>query len=321
MPLLSHKAKQFLWWSVKITIVILAAFFIYNRIHRQSFLLIRDKISNINISSLYLYITIILVLTTINWILECKKWHLLGSLISKISLKQSISQTLIAHLSGFVTPAKAGDYGAKALFFSIEHRKKILFLNFIGNMYQMIATLFFGFLGLGIIAFFTNGTAIFFWGLALFMTFICYQILPKLLRQCNWTLKGNAWHKVKKYWKTISLAIKKKVRFLSFMRYLVFAHQFYFILYILNADITYGFAIACIGAMYLLSSIIPVMQLLDVVVRGGVAVWVFSWFYVSEEIIVTTVLIMWLSNVVLPLLPGAYFLFTSDRPTFTKSSQ
>lgn len=319
MPRLSHKAKQFLWWTIKIAIVLLASYFIHSRLDNDILSTIQYQILEIDTLSLYLYISILL-LTLVNWALECKKWHLLSNHIKQNTVSNSISQTLIAHLSGFITPAKTGDYGAKVLFYVPEQRKKILFLNFIGNMYQMIATIFFGFIGLGIIAFFTDGMAIFFWGLSLFISFILYNLLPKVLRSFNWSLKGNAWHKVKNYWKTIPIKIKKGTLILSFARYIVFAHQFYFLLIILGASISYPFAMAAIGAMYLMSSIIPVMQLLDVVVRGGVAVWIFSWYNVPEEIIIVTVFIMWFSNVVLPLLPGTYFLITSPSPVFKKDA-
>jgi len=274
---------------------------------------LKYQLSKIDTSLLYLYITIILTFSIANWFFEIKKWQVLVRCFKEIRFRESAHQTLTSNLVGFITPAKAGDYGAKALFYESDYRKKVLFLNFVGNMYQLLATTVFGFLGLGIIAFFTSGNAIFFWGLSIFMTFVLYQMLPKVLRSLNWSLKGNAWYKIKRFWKRLSKTIKKQVRLLSFLRYVIFAHQFYFILFILGAEIDYAFAMSCIAAMYLLSSLVPVMQLLDVVVRGGVSVWVFSWFNVAEEIVLASVLVMWFCNVVLPLLPGVYFLLISRK--------
>ena len=313
MPRLSQKSTQLLWATLKILIVVLAGFFIYNKLDSHALNSLKYQLSEINTSSLYFYIIIILLFTAANWFFEFKKWQVLVGYFSQLSFRESAQQTLTAHLAGFVTPAKAGDYGAKALYYPKEQRKKILFLNFIGNMYQLLATLVVGFIGLGIIALFTSGTAIFFWGLSIFMTLVFYQILPKILRRFNWSLQGSAWHKVKNFWKAVPKDIKSKTRLYSFIRYAIFAHQFYVILLMLGADIPYVFAMSCIAAMYLLSSVIPVMQLLDVVVRGGVAVLVSGWYFVPEEIVLSTVLIMWLCNVVLPLLPGAIFLFKNKK--------
>lgn len=316
---LSHKATQFLWATIKILIVVLAGYFIYSKLDRYSLASLRYQLFDNKSLSLYLYIPIILLFTIGNWYLESKKWQILVKQISELSFRESVRQVTTAHLAGFITPAKAGDYGAKALYYAPEIRKKVLFLNFIGNMYQLLATLVFGFLGLGIIALFTGGTAIFFWGLTIFMTYIGYQLLPKLLRKFKWTLQGNPWHKIKQFHTSISKKIKKKARLLSFLRYVLFAHQFYLLLYVLGSDLHYVFTMSCIGAMYALSSLIPVMQLLDVVVRGGIAVWVFSWFKVDQEIVLATVLIMWILNVVLPLLPGAYFLVLTKTPKVAKT--
>jgi len=319
MPRLSHKATQLLWATLKILIVLLAGYFIYDKLDRGDLRSLQFQLSEISTSSLYLYIIIILLFTAANWFFEIKKWQTLVSINRLVRFRESAIQTLTAHLVGFVTPAKAGDYGAKALYYPKQQRKQILFLNFIGNMYQLLATLIFGSIGLGVIAFFTSGTAIFFWSLSIFMALVLYQILPKILRSVHWTLKGNPWYKIKKYWKSIAAPIKKKVRLFSFIRYIIFAHQFYLILYLLGATTSYPFVMACICATYLVSSIIPVMQLLDVVVRGGVAVLIFGWFNVPEEIVLSTVLLMWLLNVVIPLLPGAYFLLVQKQTSNIKT--
>ncbi|WP_405222159.1 lysylphosphatidylglycerol synthase domain-containing protein [Dokdonia sp. Asnod1-B02] len=313
MPRLSHKATQLLWATLKILIVVLAGYFIYSKLNRSALINLQFQLSEINTSLLYFYIIIVLLFTVANWFFEFKKWQVLVGYFSQLSFRESVQQTLTAHLAGFVTPAKAGDYGAKALYYPKEQRKKTLFLNFIGNMYQLLVTLVVGFVGLGILALFTSGTAIFFWGLSIFMTLVLYQILPKVLKRFNWSLKGNAWYKIKSFWKAIPKDIKRKTRLYSFIRYAIFAHQFYIILLMLGADIPYVFAMSCIAAMYILSSVIPVMQLLDVLVRGGVAVLVFGWYFVPEEIVLSTVLIMWLCNVVLPLLPGAIYLFKNKK--------
>jgi hypothetical protein len=62
--------------------------------------------------------------------------------------------------------------------------------------------------------------------------------------------------------------------------------------------------------MYLLSSLLAVMQLLDVVVRGGVAVLIFGLATTDESALLIITLIMWLLNVALPIIPGSYFILT-----------
>ena len=68
----------------------------------------------------------------LNWFFEIFKWKVLASHCERISLKESTKQVLKAHITSLITPAKIGEYGAKALFFKASYRKKILFLNVIG---------------------------------------------------------------------------------------------------------------------------------------------------------------------------------------------
>jgi hypothetical protein len=59
--------------------------------------------------------------------------------------------------------------------------------------------------------------------------------------------------------------------------------------------------------MYLFVSVIPTIFIFDLVVRGGVAVWLFSMVGVSELTILSTVLSMWLLNFVFPAIWGSFY--------------
>lgn len=321
MPRLSNKAKHLLWSVIKILILIVAGYLILTKLESSSVSQLSESLEHVSWARGAIYIFLMFLLSGVNWFLEVWKWQILVGYFEELRFRESINQTFTAHLLGFITPAKTGDYGAKTLFYQPSDRKKILFLNFIGNMYQLQATLIFGAIGLGIIALFTNGTALFFWGLSIFMGFILYQIIPKVLRSLGWTLKGNAWHKIKKFWKSIPQKLRKNVRILSLLRYAIFSHQFYILLLILGLELSYPFTMACICATYVLSSLVPVMQLFDVIVKGGVAVLVFSRFYVPEEIVLATILLMWFFNVILPLVLGGYFLSLLSLPNLKTTSQ
>ena len=71
-----------------------------------------------------------------------------------------------------------------------------------------------------------------------------------------------------------------------------------------------------ITSMYLLSSIIPALSIFDVVIKGSVAVFVFSFLEINQLIILSIITIMWLLNFVLPSIIGSYFvlLFKIPKP-------
>ncbi|WP_146035218.1 hypothetical protein [Formosa algae] len=91
---------------------------------------------------------IITLLSQLNWFFEILKWKLLVQSVKSIPFKTAIEQTLGAHTASLFTPNRIGDYGAKALYFAWELRPKIVGLNGIGNLAQMLITTILGSIGL-----------------------------------------------------------------------------------------------------------------------------------------------------------------------------
>lgn len=56
--------------------------------------------------------------------------------------------------------------------------------------------------------------------------------------------------------------------------------------------------------------LVPMLFFFDVVVRGGVAVWLFSYLQVPELIVLSTGLAMWLLNFVIPSIIEGFYVLT-----------
>jgi hypothetical protein len=203
-----------------------------------------------------------------------------------------------------MTPNKIGEYGAKALFFEKSIRKKMLTLNLIGNLYQLLATLIFGLFGMYLLfdnipfSLELNIKK----GMAVLVIFVL--IIGILFKFYNW---GKILQKIVNYWKSISTTKHYKVFMLSVLRYVVFSHQFYFLLLLFGIEIEYLQVMSIIFSMYLLASIIPSLTIFDWAVKGSIAVWLFSFEGVNELIIVTITTVMWLLNFGIPALLGSVF--------------
>jgi hypothetical protein len=91
--------------------------------------------------------------------------------------------------------------------------------------------------------------------------------------------------------------------------------MFYGMLLFFNANIPFSEAMPLIFAMYLLVSILPTLFIFDVVIRGGVAVWLFSFAGIPELTVLSAVLAMWLFNFVIPALFGGFFVLTYQPTT------
>lgn len=310
MITISNKSKQFLWLVFKLSIVILLGFFIYDRLMNQdelswnSFSIALSNSSLVSFSS----ILILLVLTIINWFLEIYKWKLLASQVKSLSFKDALIQSLSSLSFSLLTPNRIGEYGAKALYYEKKDRKKVILLNFIGNFHQLLATLILGFIGV-----FFNDTFTEYEFSKPVQIFIRILSIagPVTVIILNSIKKYKDWRK--SLWKRLDY-ITKKLNFqifgLSLLRYIVFSHQFYFLIWIFNLNISYEASMAAITTVYLFASIIPMLSLFDFVLKGSMAVVVFSTFGFPSSVILSITTLMWILNFVFPSILGSYYVLT-----------
>lgn len=303
-----YKTTQFPLLFAKLAIVTLAFWFIFSKLFenaQDSLKFWADAVSHEQIPVL-LWISLIL-LSVGNWFFEIKKWQLLASQIKPISFTEAVNQTLSSFTASVFTPNRIGEYGAKSLFFEKKDWKKIVFLNFVGNITQLTVTVFFGLLGLLILYKFIELP---FSNSKIFMVGGLLLLIPAVLlffRNKKLNIKGYSLEKLKEYFRNINARTKFNLVSFSTLRYLLFSHQFYLFLMIFGADLNYFEAISAIFVVYLFASALPSIFVLEAVVKGSVALWVFSFFQIEEMVVLSSVGFMWLFNFGIPAILGSYF--------------
>ena len=300
-----RKAKQFYTAVVKLLVVGAAFYFIYIKIAANSALNwveFQNKfLGNCSIIS----ISVLLLLSILNRYLEILKWQNLVSTIKPISISESAAHVLSGATAGVFTPNGVGDYASKLFYFDKSNSKKILLLNFLSNSAQMLVTVIFGIIG---IIYFNNIVDIIS-SEKIFLILIVLTIFVMLIFLIRNVEVRNV--SAQKLWNKIHLISKEvhlKNMLLSIARYLIFSHQFYFLLLIFNVDLPYLSLMSGILAMYFVSSSLPTFQILDFAVKGSVAVFFFGLLGVNDWIIIFTAAVMWLLNVVAPAVIGSYFI-------------
>ncbi|WP_158293184.1 flippase-like domain-containing protein [Tamlana fucoidanivorans] len=264
-------------------------------------------------------ICVVVGLSVLNWFLEIVKWKILVSGVKKTRFSSALHQSLGALTASLFTPNRIGEYGAKALYFTADLRKRIVLISILGNLLQMGVTLCFGVLGFTLLFFnfnFKTNLASFVW--APFLLFIIILLSLFLLKKSNISIKGvslKTWVTHVTHFSKIRL---RKAIVLSIARYITFTSQFLFLLLLFNLNIDYIYALSLIALTYLLASVIPSIFIFDVVVKSSVAAYLFSLAGISETPIVCITTIMWLLNFVLPSLFGSYCIM---QFTFPKKSQ
>ncbi|SHI33729.1 lysylphosphatidylglycerol synthase domain-containing protein [Flavobacterium terrae] len=307
MITVSDKAKQFLILLLKLCIVGGAFYFIYDRLAHDNQLnwsqfnkLLIEKASIGNVC-------FILFLSFLNRYLEILKWKNLVNFIKPITIWESTKQVMGALTLALFTPNGIGEYAGKALFFEKEKSKKIVFLNLICNGIQMILTVIFGTFGLlyfnASFNIITPKSVILIFGL-----FIVLLSLSFFMKRIN--IKGYSLEKLIHKINVIPKKIHQKNILLAVARYLTFSHQYYVLFLILDVQLPYLSLMAAITSVYFLASALPSFQFLDFAVKGSVAVYFFGLLGVNEWIVVFVTTLMWFLNTVLPVVIGAYFVFT-----------
>lgn len=320
---LQHKTKQFLFLLVKLAIIVGAFYFIYNKVVHNEQLDFSVFISQLEtqIFNNYDILFSLLVFTFLNWFFEILKWKILVSSVQKISFLNATKQSLGSLTASLFTPNRIGEYGAKAIYFNKGNRRKIMLLNLLSNISQMTTTVVFGIIGL-----------------TYFLTHFNVEIEVFRLRRMVYVLiallffifagkfgykkfRGFYIDKIITFVKKIPLKVHFITILFSFIRYLIFSHQFYFLLVIFGISIDYKTAIALISSMYLLASLVPSLTFFDWLIKGSVAVWIFSFIGNNELIIITITLLMWLLNFGLPAILGSYFVLNFNFSTTLASAK
>ncbi|MFD1062979.1 lysylphosphatidylglycerol synthase domain-containing protein [Winogradskyella litorisediminis] len=314
---LPYKSKQFFIAIIKLSIIVGATYYIYNRIANNSeidfsefkAILIKNEVFSAK------NIIFLLILTFFNWFFEIMKWKKLVSKVKKITFFEALEQSLGGLTASLITPNRIGDYGAKAVYFNKSHRKQIVFLNLIGNAYQMSVTTIIGLIGFTLF-YFKYDLELNFRKVSRFLIIIVVVtgFFAFGLKQSSFKIKGFSVERVINY--VISLPKHTHILtfFFSLIRYAIFSFQFYFLLTIFGVNIDYKSAMITISSMYLISSIVPSLAVFDVLIKTSAAVYLFAFLGVDELTIVSISLLMWLLNFVIPSIFGSYFVLNFRLP-------
>ena len=148
--LLPNSMRHLVFVLIKLSIVIGASYYIYSKLVHNSTLDIDHFITILQENNVFKLknILVLIGLSCLNWLLESIKWKVLVTNITSISLFNAIEQSLGSLTASLFTPNRIGEYGAKAIYFAKPYRKKVLGLTLAGNLSQLLATVFFGLIGL-----------------------------------------------------------------------------------------------------------------------------------------------------------------------------
>ncbi len=246
---------------------------------------------------------ILIVFSLINWWLEIKKWQFLARNVQNIDFKTALKQSLIGFSLASITPNRIGEYGAKAVFYPKQDRKKILALNFVGNTTQLLSTLFFG--SLSIVFLFFLKKADFFRVAALTNIQYFYLLFVLFFSLIFYLFVFKKFN----YPDILDKTVFYKSFVFSVARYLIFSTQFFLLYIFWSSQTNLLLVLMAIYLSYFLSSLLPVLIFTDWAIKGSISLWVFTKLGLMSSIVLKIVGFMWIFNFLIPFFTGIVLLW------------
>ncbi len=249
----------------------------------------------------------VLLLMPVNWLLEAMKWKVLARPHSKITTRQAFQGVLSGLSLGFVTPHGIGDYAGRLLSLQGHSRGQLLGSIWLGRAMQMSVTGLFGIVGVWI---FIHKAPLpvpmisYWW----WMVVVLGVLILAALYQSKVKVFGQ---RVRYYFAMIREYHWQEyiqIFTLSLGRYVVFSTQYLLILYIFEIPLPVHILFAGVSWMFLMKSIVPSFNFLsDLGVRELSVLTFFDLYQVSQPAVLTSSLLLWMINILIPVLIGLYF--------------
>ena len=275
---------------LKYVVSCIALFYIAYRIYTTTF----------SVSDLYHFLNPVMLIFIIllsfgNWTFEILKWKIVIQTFEKISFKKAAYETLVAYTYGLITPFNSGNYFKKILFYSKKHSKKIVFLNLSKGIYQMMTTIIFGSWGVYYLMDNIDARAFnqqTFLIITSFIGLVVFVVFRK---------------KIIAYIKNIPVKVHIQLFLFSVIKFLFFSFLLMILLHQSNINSLTLYAGIC--AIYLLSSLLPILNILDFAIKGSMALFILVPLGYSEANILIAYFILWICNHAAPAITGSFLQF------------
>ena len=259
-----------------------------------------------------------MALIPFNWAFETLKWKELIRSFEAMSFWKMYKAILAGVTFSVFTPNRIGEYAGRILFVKAENNWKAVVATMVGSFSQLLVLLSVGLLGLsffiwrylelevcvlqGILSMGLAGVA-----LMLFCFYNVDFIVPivKRLPLASY-LRPYVQHlSVLRNYRSAALS---RVLCFALARYFTYTLQYYLMLMYFGVEVPLLIGIACIAAIFLLQTSIPLPPIMGLLMRGEIALFVWGNFSENELSILASTFGLWVINMILPALIGIIFI-------------
>lgn len=278
----------------------------------------------------WLFIALILFMMLVNWGIESLKWKYLIMKIEKVSYFKAFQAVMAGASVSFFMPNRTGDYLGRVFILEKGNHVEGIFSTLVGSFAQILITFCIGlFCLLSFVDHYLRvpyeiGEYVF---TSLILIVPCL-VFAMLLVYFNIGLLSDfigkylpaKWDKFIGYSRVFGRYSGKELShiiLLSLLRYLVFTVQFYLVMKLFGARIPVIEGLILIPVIYLIMALVPSIALVELGIRGSVAIFVIGLYYKKfgvangsyEMIVLAATTVIWFINLVIPAVLGTFFVF------------
>ncbi|WP_430814306.1 hypothetical protein [Carboxylicivirga sp. RSCT41] len=250
-------------------------------------------------------IFLLVLLWFMNLSFEAKKWQVLMQAFIRLRFKDAWCQIMAGTTTAVGSPARIAEMGGRMALLPKQQRLNAAIMTSIGGIFQNLVIISAGVISLVFspdvskllkLPLELGELVLFLLGISGLITLGLRIVFPQKFR----------------YYFRIFVSTKRiivlKSLFWTCLRYLTYITQLYFWLNLwgLNSGISEYLALA--STYFFMITIIPSHILVDMGIRGSIAIFLFTPFFTSSPLILAATFCLWLSNVIIPTLLGSYIL-------------
>ncbi len=313
---MTARTKKLLSYLLKLSILVLAFWFIYHRIIKNDKNLeaFQKLVAHITYNKVLVTMSLVVLLMIVNWVLESLKWWHLTRLLSPMSVWLAIESVFCGLTWAIFTPNRIGEYGGRIMF--LPNRKRIhgVFAMAVGSFGQNVIT---NVLGAGSLVWFlytfihlnqwlmlgiTVAAAVF---MGLMITFYFHiKWFVSLLNRIKFLKKYHRFFDIMGEYKTAELL---SIMWFCLARFFVFTFQYYLIIHLLVPGIPILQMSLIMFVFFFIQSAIPSLDLLDIGVRAYTASILFAYITNQSVAILVAISLIYIINLIIPAILGSVF--------------
>ncbi len=308
--------------GLRIAIAVVAYLFIAIKIGTSGVARISDVLYNSFSSGNFYWLLLVLILMPVVWALEAIKWKKALSPFTNIPFLMSWRSVWYGVVAGQFTPNRIGEPIGRLALIEPAVRGKAGVAAVWCSLSQQSITVFFGFIGIAWwmlivkLNVFPEGTH--FWLINFFILFWIALVLVAIAK-VSWItswIERVGWIKRLLHGERLRIGYKHMVVAIVFaisaLRYVVFSTQYVILLWVFGIHENIFDMYAAVGLTYLFSSFIPSFSASEVGIRAGFATWFVGMLSDNPIGITAASLLLWLLNLAVPAIIGAWFSWKSN---------